>query len=66
MPIDNMPTVLQWVTQVLPSRHLVHGLRAVMLRDAPVEVIAGDIARMALFAAALIGLCVVKFGRKVA
>jgi ABC-2 type transport system permease protein len=66
MPIDNMPRALQWITQVLPARHFVHGLRAVMLRDAPFSVVAGDVAKMAAFAAVLIALCVVKFGRKVA
>ena len=66
MPIDNMPAPLQWITQVLPARHLVHGLRAVMLRDAPFDVVAGDVVKMAAFAAAMIALSVARFGRKVA
>ncbi len=66
LPIANMPTVLQWFTNVIPARHFVHGLRAVMLRDAPLEHVIGDIARMAAFAAVMITLCVVRFRRKVA
>jgi ABC-2 type transport system permease protein len=66
LPIDNMPKILQWITNVIPGRHFVHGLRGVMLRDAPFEQIAPDLAKMALFGAVMIALCVVKFGRKVA
>jgi ABC-2 type transport system permease protein len=66
LPIDNMPTPLQWISNLIPSRHFVHGLRAVMLRDAPLEHVLGDLARMAAFAGVMITLCVVKFGRKVA
>ena len=66
LPIDNMPAALQWFTNLIPARHFVHGLRAVMLRDAPVEQIAPDLVKMALFGAVMIALCVVKFGRKVA
>ena len=65
LPIDNMPWVLQKITNVIPARHFVHGLRAVMLRGAPIEHVLGDIAKMALFAGVLITMCVVRFGRKV-
>jgi ABC-2 type transport system permease protein len=66
LPIDNMPAVLQWITNAIPARHFVHGLRAVLLRDAPFEQIAPDLVKMAIFAGVVIALCVVKFGRKVA
>ncbi len=66
LPIDNMPAPLQWFTNLIPARHFVHGLRAVMLRDAPLEHVIGDIARMAAFAGVMILLCVLRFRRKVA
>jgi ABC-2 type transport system permease protein len=66
LPIDNMPRILQWITNVIPARHFVHGLRAVMLRDASFAQVAPDLVKMALFGAVVIGLCVVKFGRRVA
>jgi len=65
LPIDNMPWVLRGLTNILPARHFVHGLRAVMLRGAPFEDVAGDLLRMAAFAAVFIVLCVVRFRRKV-
>jgi ABC-2 type transport system permease protein len=65
LPIDNMPRVLQVITNVLPARHFVHGLRAVMLRGAPLDHVLADLAKMAIFAAVVVLLCVVKFGRKV-
>lgn len=66
LPIDNMPAPLQFLSNVIPSRHFVHGLRAVMLRDAPFDQIAADMIKMAIFAGVMITLCVAKFGRKVA
>lgn len=66
LPIDNMPAVLQWITNVIPARHFVHGLRGVMLRDVPFAEVAGDLGKMALFGAVMIALAVVRFGRKVA
>ena len=65
MQIYDMPRVLQVITNVLPARHFVHGLRAVMLRGAPLEHVLADLAKMAIFAAVVVLLCVVKFGRKV-
>ncbi len=66
LPIDNMPGPLQVISNVIPARHFVHGLRAVMLRDAPLDHVVGDMIKMAAFAGVMVTLCVVKFGRKVA
>ncbi|MCA9677177.1 MAG: ABC transporter permease [Kofleriaceae bacterium] len=65
LPIANMPAVLRAFTNVIPARHFIHGLRAVMLRDAPLSHVMGDVGRMAAFAGVMIFLCLVRFKRKV-
>jgi ABC-2 type transport system permease protein len=66
LPIDNMPTFLQVITNVIPARHYVDGLRAVLLRDAPWTEVAGNALALLVFSALLIALCILRFRRRVA
>ena len=60
------PQIASMLKKLQISSDFVHGLRAVMLRDAPLDHVVGDMLKMAAFAAVMITLCVVKFRRKVA
>ena len=66
MPIDNMPTVLQYVTYAIPARYYVHALRAILLRNAPVSVIVPDAVALLIFATAMVVISTALFRRRLA
>jgi len=48
-PIGNMPELLQGITYIVPARHLIIILRAIYLKGAGMEIIAGPVLMLALF-----------------
>jgi ABC-2 type transport system permease protein len=48
-PIGNMPQFLQAITYIVPARHLIIILRAIYLKGAGLEIIAGPALMLALF-----------------
>ncbi len=66
LPIDNMPVVLQQFTRLIPARYFVHAARALLLRGAGVEVIAGDALALGIFSSLMIVACVARFKRRIA
>jgi drug efflux transport system permease protein len=66
MPIDNMPVVLQYVTYLIPARYYVHALRAILLRDAPLSVVAPDAVALLAFATATVIMSTALFRRRLA
>ncbi len=65
-PIDNMPLPLRWLSAIIPSRYLVHGLRCILLKGAGLDVLWPDLLAMSLFAAAVLAIATVRFTRRVA
>ena len=66
LPIDNMPWLLQLVTNIVPARHYVHAIRAIMLRDVEPGALVGDAVALALIGTGLLGLATARFSRKLA
>jgi ABC-2 type transport system permease protein len=66
LPIDNMPWILQKVTNIVPARHYVHAIRGIMLRDVEPTALAGDALALALIGTALLALATARFQRKLA
>jgi ABC-2 type transport system permease protein len=66
LPIDNMPWILQKVTNIVPARHYVHAIRAIMLRDVEPAALAGDALALAAIGTALLALATARFSRKLA
>lgn len=66
MPIDNMPVLLQYVTYAIPARYYVHALRAILLRDAPLSVVAPDAFALAVFATLMVAISTALFRRRLA
>lgn len=66
MPIENMPVPLQVLTRIVPSRYFVHALRAVMLRNAPLEVIVPDALALLAFAVVMLVISTILFRRTIA
>jgi ABC-2 type transport system permease protein len=65
-PIENMPLPLQWLSRVIPSRYLVHGLRGVLLKGNGIDVLWPDLLALAVFAVAIVALATRRFERKLA
>ena len=63
-PIDQMPTVVQWITRVLPARYYVAILRNVFLKGTPVRLMTGDVTALALIAAISITLATRAFQKR--
>jgi ABC-2 type transport system permease protein len=64
MPIDNMPQVLQVITYAVPARYLVHALRAILLRDAPLSVVVPDALALLAFATLMVLVSTALFRRR--
>ncbi|HSN89883.1 MAG TPA: ABC transporter permease [Anaeromyxobacteraceae bacterium] len=65
-PIENMPTVLQALSRVVPARYLVHALRGLLLKGNGMDVLWPDLVAMAAFAVAVLAVATVRFQRRLA
>ena len=63
-PISNMPTVVQWITYLVPARYFITLLKAIYLKGAGVSVLAGDGLLLVIYAASTILLAVGIFKKK--
>lgn len=66
LPIENMPRPLQIMTNIVPARHFVHALRAIMLRDADLSVLGRDAFALVVFALVMLVLATRRFPRRLA
>jgi len=65
-PIQDMPEPLQWLTHIVPARYDVEGLRGVLLRGNGIVELWPQAAALAAFAAVLLILSTLRFGRTIA
>ncbi len=63
-PIEQMPTVVQWITRILPARYYVSILRNVFLKGTPAELMAGQVTALAIIAAVAITLATRAFEKR--
>lgn len=66
MPIDNMPPVLQVMSNILPARHFIHALRAILLRGAGIDAVLRDAFFLAAFAIVMLAIATQRFPRRIA
>ncbi|RPH66405.1 MAG: ABC transporter permease [Myxococcaceae bacterium] len=62
-PLRSMPRALQLLSAVLPVRYFISGLRGVVLKGAGLAVIWPEVAALALFATAMLGLAIWRLHR---
>jgi ABC-2 type transport system permease protein len=65
-PIDSMPRVLQWLSMVLPARHMVTVLRGIMLKGWTFAELWVDLLAMAVFGLVILVAATKRFQRKLA
>jgi drug efflux transport system permease protein len=63
-PISNMPTVIQWITRLVPARYFIALLKGIYLKGVGVQVLAGEGLLLILYAAGMILLAVGIFRKK--
>ena len=63
-PISNMPTVVQWITYLVPARYFITLLKAIYLKGAGISVLAGDGLLLVVYAISTILLAVGIFKKK--
>ncbi len=63
-PISNMPTVIQWITYLVPARYFITLLKAIYLKGAGISVLAGDGLLLVAYAIGTILLAVGIFKKK--
>ena len=62
--IGNMPQVIQWVTYLVPARYFVGLLKAIYLKGVGLEILAGDILLLLIFAAVMLLLAHFTFHKR--
>jgi len=63
-PIEQMPTVVQWITRVLPARYYMTILRDLFLKGAPLRLMAGEVTALAIIAIIAITLATRAFEKR--
>lgn len=63
-PISNMPTVVQWVTYLVPARYFIALLKAIYLKGAGLTILAGEGLLLLVYATAMVVLAVGRFKKK--
>ena len=64
--IDQMPTVLQWITHIVPARYYVSVLKRIFLKGTPTAMLYGDLVPLAVFAVLLAVLATRSFHKRLA
>jgi len=63
-PISSMPTVVQWITHIVPARYFLVALRAVVLKGADITAFWQDLLALAIFAIVAMGLASLRLRRQ--
>jgi ABC-2 type transport system permease protein len=63
-PIASMPVALQVVTHIVPARYFLVALRAIVLKGAGLDVIAGQLVALVIFATVVIGFASLRLRRE--
>ena len=63
-PIQSMPTVVQWITHIVPARYFLVALRAIVLKGADITAFWQDMMALAIFATVALGLASLRLRRE--
>jgi ABC-2 type transport system permease protein len=63
-PIENMPTVIQWITYVIPLRYFLIIVRGIFLKGVGIEVLWPQVAALATWGLAVIALAVMRSSKR--
>jgi len=63
-PISSMPTVIQYITNIVPARYFLVALRAIVLKGAGIAAFWEEMAALAIFATIALGLASLRLKRE--
>ncbi len=63
-PITSMPTVVQWITHIVPARYFLVALRAIVLKGADLTAFWQDMMALAIFATVALSLASLRLRRE--
>ncbi len=63
-PFAGMPTVIQWLAEVLPLTHFLRIIRGVMLRGAPLHELWPDVLALLVFTTVMMTLAILRFRKR--
>jgi ABC-2 type transport system permease protein len=63
-PISSMPTVVQWITTIVPARYFLVALRSIVLKGADVTAFWQELVALAVFATVALGLASLRLRRE--
>ena len=63
-PFDAMPRAARWIGEVLPLTHFLRVVRGILLRGAGLGELGGDLWPLGLFTAAVLGLTLLRFRKR--
>jgi ABC-2 type transport system permease protein len=63
-PITSMPTVVQWITHIVPARYFLVALRAIVLKGADITAFWQDMMALAIFATVALSLASLRLKRE--
>lgn len=64
-PVENMPLVLQWFSQIIPAKWFIEAARAVMIQGATVGMVAKDLAVLGGMTVFLLSVSIMKFNKRI-
>ncbi len=63
-PFDGMPRVIQYLGEVLPTTHFIRLTRGIMLRDAPLGDMSGELVALGVFALLAMTAATIRFSKR--
>jgi ABC-2 type transport system permease protein len=63
-PLEAMPPVLQWVSYAMPLRYYLIIIRALMLKDVTLPILAPQVIALSIFGLAIMGIAALRFRKR--
>ena len=63
-PFDGMPRVAQWIGEILPTTHFIRLARGIMLRDASLSELSGELVPLAIFTLVAMTAAALRFSKR--
>jgi ABC-2 type transport system permease protein len=63
-PVESMPTVLQWVSAIVPPRYYIDAMRKLMIMGVGIKEVAREVIILVLMVAVLMTLALAKFNKR--
>ena len=63
-PVESMPTVLQWISAIVPPRYYIEAMRKLMIMGVGIQEVAREVMILLGMVALLMTLALVKFNKR--